>query len=83
MDDGDADIVLEPYLGNKDGDGDDDDGGSLAPKQPPTIVPQVTTLEISSRLPDCPSFQLKLSITAAPGCGGIAWPAGLVRCRDQ
>lgn len=79
MDDSGAEIVLEPYLGNK----HDDDEDSLAPKQPPTIVPRVTTLDISSRLPDCPSFQLKLSINAAPGCGGIAWPAGLVRCRDQ
>ncbi|GJJ07389.1 hypothetical protein Clacol_001591 [Clathrus columnatus] len=63
--------ALEPFLENEDDD-------SIVPKQPRTITQQITTLEISSGLLDCPSFRINLNVNASPGCGGIAWPAGSV-----
>lgn len=70
----DEDIAstLGPYLGN-------DEQDSIAPKQSLTISSQIATVQASSGLPDCPSFQIQLNVDAGPGCGGIAWPAGAVR----
>jgi len=47
---------------------------SLAPIRPPTtIVAEETVLEIPYLEKD-----VKLKVDAGPGCGGIAWPAGIV-----
>jgi len=48
---------------------------SLAPIRPPTTaVAEETVLEIPYLDKD-----VKLKVDAGPGCGGIAWPSGIVR----
>jgi hypothetical protein len=48
---------------------------SLAPIRPPTtITAEETVLEIPHV-----GKEVKLKVDAGPGCGGIAWPSGIVR----
>ncbi|KAF8592477.1 hypothetical protein K439DRAFT_1378610 [Ramaria rubella] len=61
-----------------DTDGDEFDENAVLPSQMRTISNQVTELTVSCDQPCSPSFLVKLAIDAAPGCGGIAWPAGCV-----
>ena len=49
---------------------------ALIPVQPPSILNQRTDLLIPSTHPGDPGITVKLALDAAPGCGGIAWPAG-------
>lgn len=53
-----------------------DADGVLVPEQPPSILNQRTDLLIPGVNPGDPGITLKLALNAAPGCGGIAWPAG-------
>ena len=48
----------------------------LVPVQPPSILSQRTDLLIPALDPGHPGITVKLALDAAPGCGGIAWPAG-------
>ena len=50
--------------------------GVLIPAQPPSILNQRTDLLIPGTSPDNPGITVRLALNAAPGCGGIAWPAG-------
>lgn len=50
--------------------------GVLIPAQLPSILDQRTNILISSINPGDPGITVKLALNAAPGCGGIAWPAG-------
>jgi len=58
--------------------GSDPDDNPVIPSQLPTTGYQTTELSISCGKPDTPSFHIKLTVDAGPGCGGIAWPAGSV-----
>lgn len=53
-----------------------DADGVLVPAQPPSILSQRTDLVIPGINPGDPGITVKLALDAAPGCGGIAWPAG-------
>jgi len=53
-----------------------DADGVLVPVQLPSILNQRTDLLIPGLNPDDPRITVKLALDAAPGCGGIAWPAG-------
>lgn len=53
-----------------------DADGVLVPVQPPSILNQRTDLLIPGINPGDPGITIKLALDAAPGCGGIAWPAG-------
>ncbi|KAF9651274.1 S-adenosyl-L-methionine-dependent methyltransferase [Thelephora ganbajun] len=55
-----------------------DADGVLVPAQPPSILNQRTDLLIPGINPGNPGITVKLALDAAPGCGGIAWPAGEV-----
>lgn len=50
--------------------------GVLIPAQLPSILNRRTDLLISGINPGDPGITVKLALSAAPGCGGIAWPAG-------
>ena len=53
-----------------------DADGVLVPEQPASILDQRTDLLIPGINPGDPGITIKLALNAAPGCGGIAWPAG-------
>ncbi|OBZ71910.1 hypothetical protein A0H81_08267 [Grifola frondosa] len=60
----------------------DDDPDNIVPVQPPSIHDQTIKLSFSSHGDGLPSpIIITLAIDAAPGCGGIAWPAGEVLAR--
>jgi hypothetical protein len=45
--------------------------------RPPTAPESEITIEVEGL-----GRGLKLAVDASPGCGGIAWPAGEVRCHS-
>lgn len=53
-----------------------DADGVLVPEQPASILDQRTDLLIPGINPGDPAITVKLALDAAPGCGGVAWPAG-------
>ena len=74
-----SDIEREQFLDHQDPlrhlrspDADD----VLVPAQPPSILNQRADLLIPGVSPGDPGITVKLALDAAPGCGGIAWPAG-------
>ncbi|KAG8884987.1 hypothetical protein FRB99_004485, partial [Tulasnella sp. 403] len=50
-----------------------DDAQDILPRQAPSIHNQLIDLSFGPR--ESP-IDIKLSVNAGPGCGGIAWPAG-------
>ncbi|EJT97714.1 S-adenosyl-L-methionine-dependent methyltransferase [Dacryopinax primogenitus] len=74
---------LDPlrHLRDNDADaaGNTDEGisdGFIVPAQRPSIINQLQILSFPVLVPE-----LRLSVDASPGCGGIAWPAGEVLSR--
>ena len=53
-----------------------DADGELVPVQTPSILAQRTDLLIPGVNHGDTGITVKLALNAAPGCGGIAWPAG-------
>lgn len=53
-----------------------DADGVLIPAQPPSILNQLTDLFVPGINPSDPGITVKLALSAAPGCGGVTWPAG-------
>ena len=53
-----------------------DADGELVPVQTPSILAQRADLLISGVNHGDTGITVKLALNAAPGCGGIAWPAG-------
>jgi len=49
-------------------------GSSMVPIRPPTAPDPEVSIKVRDLGKD-----IKLAVDAAPGCGGIAWPAGEVR----
>ncbi|KAF8528919.1 putative methyltransferase-domain-containing protein [Hysterangium stoloniferum] len=50
----------------------------IIPSQLPTTAYQLISLPVTSGQDETPSFDVKLTVDAGPGCGGVAWPAGRV-----
>lgn len=52
---------------------------SILPSQMPSIARQISEVVIEDpAYPSLPPLLLNLAVDAAPGCGGVTWPAGRV-----